>query len=163
MKIKSLSYILIESTNLESWEAYARDVVGLMKNDDLSDENNLFFRMDESPFRFQVQKGDSDRYARGGFELENKEAFEEAKKELSNLGIEVAIESEELAKVRCVEELLSFDDPAGNTLELFHGRGIDTNEFKSSQDISKFVTHGLGLGHLVFGTLEVEAAHDFYK
>ena len=163
MKIKSLSYILIESTNLESWEAYARDVVGLMKNNDLSDENNLFFRMDESPFRFQVQKGDSDRYARGGFELENKEAFEEAKKELSNLGIEVAIESEELAKVRCVEELLSFDDPAGNTLELFHGRGIDTNEFKSSQDISKFVTHGLGLGHLVFGTLEVEAAHDFYK
>ena len=56
MKIKSLSYILIESTNLESWEAYARDVVGLMKNNDLSDENNLFFRMDESPFRFQVQK-----------------------------------------------------------------------------------------------------------
>ena len=55
MKIKSLSYILIESTNLESWEVYARDVVGLMKNDDLSDENNLFFRMDESPFRFQVQ------------------------------------------------------------------------------------------------------------
>ena len=53
MKIKSLSYILIESTNLESWEAYARDVVGLMKNDDLSDENNLFFRLDESPFRFQ--------------------------------------------------------------------------------------------------------------
>ena len=69
MKIKSLSYILIESTNLESWEAYARDVVGLMKNNDLSDENNLFFRMDESPFRFQIQKGDNDRYARGGFEL----------------------------------------------------------------------------------------------
>ena len=119
MKIKSLSYILIESTNLESWEAYARDVVGLMKNNDLSDENNLFFRMDESPFRFQVQKGDNDRYARGGFELENKEAFEEAKKELINFGIKVAIESEELAQVRCVEELLSFDDPAGNKLELF--------------------------------------------
>ena len=63
------------------------------------------------------------------------DSVEEAKNELSNLGIEVVIESEELAKVRCVEELLSFDDPAGNTLELFHGRGIDINEFKSSQDI----------------------------
>ena len=120
MKIKSLSYILIESTNLENWEAYARDVVGLMKNNDLSNENNLFFRMDESPFRFQVQKGDNDRYARGGFELEDKEAFEEAKKELSNYGIEVKIESKEIATVRCVEELLSFDDPAGNKLELFY-------------------------------------------
>jgi len=106
MKIKSLSYILIESTNLESWEAYARDVVGLMKNNDLSDENNLFFRMDESPFRFQIQKGENDRYARGGFELENKEAFEEAKKELSNLGIEVAPESVIAGDMEAIREFL---------------------------------------------------------
>ena len=31
MKIKSLSYILIETTDINHWESYARDVVGLMK------------------------------------------------------------------------------------------------------------------------------------
>jgi hypothetical protein len=41
MKIQSLSYLLIETTNLQEWSDYAKDVVGLMKNDSLSDEHNL--------------------------------------------------------------------------------------------------------------------------
>ena len=35
MKIQSLSYLLIETTNLQEWSDYAKDVVGLMKNDSL--------------------------------------------------------------------------------------------------------------------------------
>ena len=54
MKIKSLGYITIESTDITEWEAYAKNVVGLMKNEDMSDENNLFLRMDESPFRLSL-------------------------------------------------------------------------------------------------------------
>ena len=80
MKIKSLSYIVIHSTDISLWEAYARDVVGLMKNEEKSDDNNLFLRMDESPYRFHVQKSDVDKYHLGGFELSSKEDFEGAKK-----------------------------------------------------------------------------------
>ena len=65
MKIKSLSYIVIDSTDISLWEAYARDVVGLMKNEEKSDDNNLFLRMDESPYRFHVQKKDVDKYHLG--------------------------------------------------------------------------------------------------
>ena len=162
MKIKSLSYIVIDSTDISLWEAYARDVVGLMKNEEKSDDNNLFLRMDESPYRFHVQKSDVDKYHLGGFELSSKEDFEGAKKELSEAGIEFKLENDEVAKLRCVEELMSLTDPAGNILELFYGRSEDQSEFKSSQEISTFITHGLGLGHIVFGTLEVEAAHTFY-
>ena len=162
MKIKSLSYIVIDSTDISLWETYARDVVGLMKNEEKSDENNLFLRMDESPFRFHVQKGNVDRYNLGGFELSSKEDFDCAQKELAEAGIEFNSENDELAKQRCVEELISLTDPAGNRLELFYGRSVDQHAFQSSQDISAFVTHGLGLGHVVFGTLEVEAAHTFY-
>ena len=78
MKVKSLSYIVVDSTDINQWDSYARDVVGLMKNDGKSDANNLFLRMDESPFRFQVRQGDVDRYAVGGFELGSKEEFEDA-------------------------------------------------------------------------------------
>jgi hypothetical protein len=42
MKIKSLSYIVIDSTDISLWEAYALNVVGLMKNEEKSDDNNLF-------------------------------------------------------------------------------------------------------------------------
>ena len=38
MKIKSLSYILIESTDISQWEVYAQDVVGLMK---VAEEMNI--------------------------------------------------------------------------------------------------------------------------
>ena len=162
MKIKSLSYILIETTDINHWESYARDVVGLMKNQEKSDENNLFLRMDESPFRFQIQKGDIDRYGIGGFELASKEEFEQAKIELTDSGIVFEIQGDDIAQIRCVEELISLKDPAGNSLELFYGRSLDSTDFKSTQDISSFVTHGMGLGHVVFGTLEVEAAHNFY-
>jgi 3,4-dihydroxy-9,10-secoandrosta-1,3,5(10)-triene-9,17-dione 4,5-dioxygenase len=162
MKVKSLSYIVVDSTDINQWDSYARDVVGLMKNDGKSDANNLFLRMDESPFRFQVRQGDVDRYAVGGFELGSKEEFEDAKKELTEAGIQFIKEEDTLAEIRCVEELISLVDPAGNSLELFHGRSTDQKEFKSTQDISSFVTHGLGLGHVVFGTLEIEATHDFY-
>ena len=162
MKIKSLSYILIETTDINHWESYARDVVGLMKNQEKSDENNLFLRMDESPFRFQIQKGNIDRYGIGGFELGSKEDFEQAKIELTDSGIAFEIQGDDIAQIRCVEELISLKDPAGNSLELFYGRSLDSTDFKSTQDISSFVTHGMGLGHVVFGTLEVEAAHNFY-
>ena len=162
MKIKSLSYILIETTDINHWESYARDVVGLMKNQEKSNENNLFLRMDESPFRFQIQKGDIDRYGIGGFELASKEEFEQAKIELTDSGIVFETQGDDIAQIRCVEELISLKDPAGNSLELFYGRSLDSTDFKSTQDISSFVTHGMGLGHVVFGTLEVEAAHNFY-
>jgi hypothetical protein len=51
MKVKSLSYIVVDSTDINQWDSYARDVVGLMKNDGKSDANNLFLRMDESPIQ----------------------------------------------------------------------------------------------------------------
>ena len=104
MKIKSLSYITIESTDISEWEAYAKNVVGLMKNEDMSDENNLFLRMDESPFRFQVIKGSENKYSKGGFEVASKEDFEDAKKQLQDLNISFQEEGEDLDKVRCVSE-----------------------------------------------------------
>ncbi len=50
MKVKSLGYILIETTDILKWESYANEVVGFMKNDKLSDSDNLFYKIDEEPF-----------------------------------------------------------------------------------------------------------------
>ena len=69
MKIQSLSYLLVETTNLQEWADYAKDVVGLMKNDSLSDEENLYLRMDEKSFRFHIKNGDSKKFLAAGFSL----------------------------------------------------------------------------------------------
>ena len=52
MKIESLSYVSIETTDLKEWDDYAKNVVGLMKNESLSDDHNLYLRMDEKLLDF---------------------------------------------------------------------------------------------------------------
>ena len=104
MKIQSLSYLLVETTNLQEWVDYAKDVVGLMKNDSLSDEHNLYLRMDERSFRFHITTGDSQKYLAAGFSLSDKAAFDDAKSELDQANIDYEDLGDEIAKVRCVEE-----------------------------------------------------------
>jgi len=162
MKIQSLSYILVETTNVQKWANYANDVVGLMRNDSLSDDTNLFLRMDERSFRFHITHGSSDKYLTAGFELKDKEAFDDAKNSLEQEGIAISICDASVAASRGVAEVLSFQDPAGNSLELCHGSLHESTPFISPQDIKGFITKGLGFGHVVFAAPNLEEAHDFY-
>ena len=100
MKIQSLSYLLIETTNLQEWADYAKDVVGLMKNDSLSDEQNLYLRMDEKCFRFHITLGDSKRFLVAGFSLADKAAFDDAKSELDQANIDYEDLGDETATLR---------------------------------------------------------------
>ena len=162
MKVKGLEYILIETTDLSKWEDYALNVCGFMKNPEASNENQLALKIDQAPFRFLITRGSSERYVAGGFSLENEESLELALSELSNIGIECTrLDLSEISK-RKIEKGFSFSDPVGNKLEFFCGREKDIVEFESSQDVSGFVTSGLGFGHVVFATLDIEEAHNFY-
>ena len=162
MKIQSLSYLLIETTDLQEWADYAKDVVGLMKNDSLSDEQNLFLRMDEKSFRFHIKTGSSKKYLAAGFSLSDKAAFDNAKSELDKAKVDYEDLGHEIAKLRCVEECIGLHDPAGNRLELSYGSKDASESFASTQDIKGFITKGLGFGHVVFAAPNLELAHRFY-
>ena len=144
MKIQSLSYLLIETTDLQEWADYAKDVVGLMKNDSLSDEQNLFLRMDEKSFRFHIKTGSSKKYLAAGFSLSDKAAFDNAKSELDKAKVDYEDLGHEIAKLRCVDECIGLHDPAGNRLELSYGSKDASEPFASTQDIKGFITKGLG-------------------
>ena len=150
MKIQSLSYLLVETTDLQEWDDYAKDVVGLMKNDSLSDDQNLYLRMDKKSFRFHITTGDSQKYLAAGFSLSDKASFDDAKSELDRANIEYEELGDEIAKLRCVEECIGLNDPAGNRLELSYGSEDSSEPFVSTQDIKGFITEGLGFGHVVF-------------
>ena len=108
MKIQSLSYLLIETTDLQEWADYAKDVVGLMKNDSLSDEQNLFLRMDEKSFRFHIKTGSSKKYLAAGFSLSDKAAFDNAKSELDKAKVDYEDLGHEIAKLRVLRNALVF-------------------------------------------------------
>ena len=162
MNVKGLEYILIETTDLSKWEDYGLNVCGFMKNETASNAEQIAFKIDEAPFRFLVTKGNSERYLAGGFLLEDESALVAAKQELNNHGIECVELEENHKAVRKIKAGFTFQDPAGNTLEFFYGREQDTSSFTSPQNISGFVSQGLGFGHVVFATLNIEETHNFY-
>ena len=68
--------------------------------------------------------------------------------------------AEELARRR-VGGLLRFDDPSGNTLEVFCGAALDSRPVVSPYG-NRFVTGDMGLGHVVIPVADDEPALAFY-
>jgi 3,4-dihydroxy-9,10-secoandrosta-1,3,5(10)-triene-9,17-dione 4,5-dioxygenase len=66
----------------------------------------------------------------------------------------------ELADLR-VAQLLRFDDPAGNVLEVFCGAALESRPAVSPYG-NRFVTGFLGLGHVVLPVSDDESALRFY-
>ena len=75
MEIRGLAYVVAESSDLDRWVNYARDVLGMMPS--TTADGDLLIKMDERQFRFQVQLGSNDRYSASGWEVANKQAFEQ--------------------------------------------------------------------------------------
>src|SRR5947208_2288723 len=69
--------------------------------------------------------------------------------------------ADELADRR-VDELISFEDPTGNTLEAFHGIALEHRRVVSPYG-HRFVTGEQGLGHVVLSTKDDEASLRFYR
>ena len=67
----------------------------------------------------------------------------------------------ELAERR-VDEMITFDDPSGNTLEVFHGVALEHRRVVSPYG-HKFVTEEQGLGHVVLTTRDDAESLHFYR
>ena len=85
-----------------------------------------------------------------------------AKKIFDELNINYQQLSADDLFTRQITDGISFNDPAGNLIELYHGRLNDETKFTSPKGISGFVTKDLGFGHVVYAALNIEETHDFY-
>ncbi len=65
------------------------------------------------------------------------------------------------ADERRVEEVIAFDDPAGTTLEVFHGAVLDHSPVITPFG-ARFVTGDQGLGHVVVPANDPNGLFDFY-
>ena len=65
------------------------------------------------------------------------------------------------ADARRVEEVITFDDPAGTSIEVFHGAVLDHSPVVTPFG-ARFVTGEQGLGHVVLPALDVPGLFDFY-
>lgn len=162
MGVTALGYVVIETTDLAQWDSYLTDIVGAMKGDASTADAHLY-RLDSRPFRFRIEQSDRDAFSIAGWEMADQQAFDAMVDALHAAGRTVDILD---PADRGAKALARSSDPAGNMFEIFHGIGQAQSQFTSPAGVSAFVTGSdgkLGMGHVVYGALNFDECHDFYR
>src|ERR1700737_442644 len=165
MSIRSLGYLRIEATDMAAWREYGLKVLGMLEgtgNGPASPEGALYLRMDDFPARLVIVPGEHDRLREAGWECADAGGLQEIRNRLDVEGVpHKEATGAELADRRG-DEMIQFQDPSGNTLEVFHGVALEHRRVVSPYGHS-FVTGEQGLGHVVLSPHDDEAALRFYR
>jgi 3,4-dihydroxy-9,10-secoandrosta-1,3,5(10)-triene-9,17-dione 4,5-dioxygenase len=161
MSIRSLGYLRLEATNVSAWREYGLKVLGMVEGSG-STEGALYLRMDEFPARLIIVPGDHDRLIQSGWETANAAGLQEIRKALDIEGTPYKEATAAELADRRVDEMIVFDDPSGNTLEIFHGAALEHRRVVSPYG-HQFVTEHQGLGHVVLTTRDDMESLHFYR
>ncbi|MEX0729807.1 MAG: VOC family protein [Aquisalimonadaceae bacterium] len=158
--VTQLGYLGLTVKDLDAWEEFGRDVLGLQA---WCDGDTLYMRMDEHQYRFALKAGTEDDLAHVGWQVATEEALEQLATRLEKAGYPVQRCSREQAEARQVEALVCLRDPSGIATEIYYGPRINAREpFHSPRAISGFEAGGLGLGHIVIAVDDLQRSLDFY-
>jgi 3,4-dihydroxy-9,10-secoandrosta-1,3,5(10)-triene-9,17-dione 4,5-dioxygenase len=159
--IRSLGYLRIEATDVQAWRDYGLKVLGMVEGSG-ADPASLYLRMDDFPARLVIVPGERDHLAVAGWEAANAEGLAEVRARLDAAGVPYKEGTAEQKADRQVDELIVFNDPSGNVLEVFHGIALQHRRVVSPYG-HRFVTGEQGLGHVVLTTTDDEASLRFYR
>ncbi|MFM7275814.1 MAG: VOC family protein, partial [Gammaproteobacteria bacterium] len=141
-------------------------VLGMMLAPTMPEDGNVYLKMDERPYRFAILPGSRDRLLCAGWELVGPEDFDDALDELTAAGIEYELLEPSEARARRVRAVARLTDPAGATLELYHGAELDYAKFRSPCGIAAFETGfngNMGFGHVVLPVKNLDETRRFYR
>ncbi len=161
MGIRSLGYLRIEATDMAAWREYGLKVLGMVEGSG-TNPDALYLRMDDFPARLVISPGPADRLATTGWEAANAGELAEIRSRLDSASVPYKEGTPDELADRRVDELISFEDPSGNTQEVFHGVALQHRRVVSPYG-HKFVTGEQGLGHVVLSTKDDEASLRFYR
>ncbi|MFL0275626.1 biphenyl-2,3-diol 1,2-dioxygenase [Mycobacterium sp. SMC-19] len=158
--IKSLGYVSVQTTDIDRWRHFAFGVLGFAQGSG-PDPDSLYLRMDERSARIIVSPGDTDKIVTVGWEVRDHAALQAVTRALEAAGVPYKQLSLAEADARRVEEVIAFEDPAGTSLEVFHGAVLDHSPVVTPFG-ARFLTGDQGLGHVVLPALDVNGLFEFY-
>ena len=158
--IKSLGYVTVQATDMQRWHEFALGALGFATGTG-PDPESLYLRMDERAARIIISPGDTDKIVTVGWEVRDSADLVQVKRKLEGAGTPYKELSLAEADSRRVEQVIAFEDPAGTSLEVFHGAVLDHSPVVTPFG-AKFVTGEQGLGHVVLPALDVPGMFDFY-
>ena len=161
MGIRALGYLGVRSDRLDDWSGFAGGLLGMQGLD--RGGRQRAFRMDDRRQRLVVTDEPGDALAFMGWEVAGAADLDAFGARLEAAGVAVTRASRALADRRYVADLIHFDDPAGNRLELFHGPMLADAPFRPGRPISGFKTGPLGMGHAVLHVVDAAELLPFYR
>jgi 2,3-dihydroxybiphenyl 1,2-dioxygenase len=164
MGVTELGYLGLGVKDLAVWERFAAEVLGLEVVPE-RDGGSAFLRMDYWHHRLVLHEDGSDDLAYLGFRVAGADEFAAMQAQLTAVGISFRVGSPEEAEERRVLELMKFNDPDGNPIEIFHGPLVRFNKpFHPGRGMhGRFVTGAGGLGHCIIRQRDPAAGVRFYQ
>ena len=161
MGIEALGYIGVRTKDLGDWASYGSNFLGLQRID--KSRSTLAFRMDDRKQRLVVDADGGQGIGFFGWEVADASGLDAMAARIEASGTRVARGSRALADERRVKDLIVFNDPAGNRLEIFYGAETTSDPFKPGRNISGFRTGPLGMGHVVMHFERIADVMSFYQ
>ncbi len=161
MEIKALGYIGLQDSRLSDWCAFAGDLLGMQMIDKAA--KLRAFRMDDRKQRLFVDGKVSHGNITIGWEVVWRDDLDQLAARLDAHDVAVTRGSSALADERHVSELICFDDPAGNRLEVFWQPELADTLFVPGRPLSGFKTGPLGMGHIVLNVEDAAPLLTFYR
>ena len=161
MGVQALGYVGIRAKKLDDWSTYGTELLGLQRVD--KSETTLAFRMDDRKQRIIVDADGGEGIGFFGWEVDSPATLDALARRLEQSRIQAWAGSRALAEERRVKDLIVFDDPSGNRVEVFHGGETTSDPFLPGRSISGFRTGPLGLGHVVLHVAQVDPMLAFYR
>ncbi len=160
MTVRALSYVGIETVDVDRWVTFADQVLGMPSTRDGAER--ALVRMDERVYRFDIRRGAGERLAWLGWEVGSAAELAETADGLRASGVEVVPGDQADCRSRRIKEMVVAHDPAGNRLEIFYGQEADFGPFRTTRPMAGYLTGDLGMGHAVIGVADLEANLRFY-
>ena len=161
MSIRSLGYLRIAATDMAAWREFGLKVLGMVEGAGTVD-GALYLRMDDFPARLVIVPGEHDKLLVAGWECANASGLQEIRDRLDVEGVPYKEATQAQLADRRVDEMINFQDPSGNCLEVFHGAALEHRRVVSPYG-HKFVTGDQGLGHVVLSCRDDAEALHFYR
>ncbi|MEM9393345.1 MAG: VOC family protein [Pseudomonadota bacterium] len=161
MAVSALAYLGVRSSEIDDWGSFAQNLLGMQKIDAAG--KSLAFRMDDREQRLIVSDEPGETLAFLGFETSEASDLEQYAARLDANGVEVHSGKGDLADRRLVEDMIWFNDPMGNRVELVYAPMTTDEPFVPGRPIDGFKTGPFGMGHAVLHVQHIEVMMPFYR
>lgn len=155
--VSQLGYLGISVKDLDSWRGYANSMLGL-EEAGLDGDGTLLLGMDGHHNRFQLREDGRDDIGYVGWQVDTADDMAAIAQSLDADGVPVRTGTKAEAEQRRVADLIAFEDPDGNPMEVFTGP-----EIASGKRDGRFLADDLGLGHLVLFVSDLDRTMAFYQ